>query len=267
MSKKLVCTGGSITSGHGWDLSDLDHVNNMWVNQLPKKINSFKNLEIINYGIAGANNELIFEKSIEAVLKFQKNIEVLLCSWVSFPRYRYNLGFELYETQDTNHDLPFDVNINGQTISKNYVNNLKRRFFSLHHLHFEILKVIRYSNLISELANNVGIKAYHINDSCKWDQNFFVKQSGTPSTYTQFTQTEILNVDNRCDQEIYQLYEKMHNEFQQAGSINEENWINLYQSFYSLMIDLNPDNNHPGTKSNNIYSDLVKHFFNRKNIF
>jgi hypothetical protein len=267
MSKKLVCTGGSITSGYGWDLSNPDHASCMWVNQMPQKINSFKNLEIVNLGIAGASNELIFEKSIEAITNYKNEIELLLCSWVSFPRYLYSLGFELYSTSDAANDLSCDLGINGVTISKDYVNNLKRRFFSLHHLHFEILKVVRYTNIISNLARSMNINVYHINDSCCWDHDFFVKQSGKPSTYTKFTQEEILNVNNRSDQEIYKLYDKLHNEYQDAGGIKKENWVNLYQSLFSLRVDKNPDNNHPGKKSNDLYSDLITLFLNSKNIF
>jgi len=268
MSKKLVCTGASITAGIGWDLSNPDHVNSMWVNQLPQKINSFKNLEIVNLGVAGASNELIFEKSINAITNYKKDIEVLLCSWVSCPRYHYSLGFELYPTNDAApFDMQQDLGLNDVTISKDYVNNLKRRFFSLHHLHYEILKIIRYTNIISNLASSFDIKVYHINDSCPWDQNFFVKQSGLPSTYTKFTQKEILNINNRSDEEIYKLYDKMHHEYQAAGGIKKENWINLDQSFRFLGIDKNPDTRHPGKKSNNIYSDLIKLFLNSKNIF
>ena len=268
MSKKLVCTGASVTSGDGWDLSNPDHVNSMWVNQLPKKINSFKNLEIINLGVSSHSNELIFESTINAITNYKQDIEMLLCSWVSCHRYHYSLGFELYATNDyAPADMQQDLGLNNGTISKDYVNNLKKRFFSLHHLHFEILKIMRYTNIISNLASSFNINIYHINDSCPWDQDFFVKQLGLPSTYTKFTQEEILNVDNRSDDEIYKLYDKMHNEYQAAGSIKKENWINLDQSFVSLSLDKNPDNLHPGKKSNNLYSDLIKHFLNSKNIF
>tara|TARA_R110000868_G_scaffold16823_4_gene74569 strand:+ start:754 stop:1560 length:807 start_codon:yes stop_codon:yes gene_type:complete len=268
MSKKLVCTGASITVGYGWDLSDTDQVDSMWVNQLPKKINSFKNLEIINLGVTAQSNELIFESTINAIANYKQDIEMLLCSWVSCLRYHYSLGFELYATNDLfPRVLQQDLGLNSGTIPKDYVNNLKTRFFSLHHLHFEILKIIRYTNIISNLASSCNINVYHINDSCPWDQDFFVKQSGLPSAYTKFTQEEILNVNNRSDDEIYKLYDKMHNEYQAAGGIKKENWINLDQSFLSLSSDKNSDNRHPGKKSNNLYSDLVKHFLNSKNIF
>lgn len=255
---KLVFTGGSITKGNGWDFRDTYQRDNFWVNRVGAEIPIFSNLEMLNLGISNGNNDEIFRASVDVLAKYGHDISYLFCSWVSVPRYRYSLGLEPWSTQDSQQDLLEDIEINKIIIKKDYVNNLKRRFFTLHHLHFEITKILEYVNIVSRLGQRLGVPVFHINDTCPWDEEYFTIQTGTPSNYTYFTQTEILNVDNRPDDEIYKLYKRMHRDYDLAGGVNPDRWINLYQSWKNLQIDYNPDGTHPGVRSNEIYVDVMK---------
>jgi hypothetical protein len=265
--KKIIVVGGSITVGHGWNHEIDTHRKSMWANQLPEKIKRFQGLEVCNLGVPGASNEMIFHLSVDAVSRHQNDIALMLCSWVHVLRYHYDLGFELYDTSDSGEPLQHDIGLNGITIPKKYVNDLKQRFFSLHHLHHEIVKILKYANTLTRLGKFLQIPVYHINDSCPWDRDYFTKKPGLPSTYTDFTKNEILNVDNRADEEIYELYDKLHKEYDDVGKPRHDQWINLYDSWLSLQIDANPDQKHPGHLSNQLYSDQIKRFFNTMGIF
>ena len=52
----------------------------------------------------------------------------------------------------------------------------------------------------------------------------------------------------------------IHNEYDQLGGIDPANWINLYDSMSANKIDVNYDNTHPGTQSNQYYFQQVKQF-------
>lgn len=255
---KLIVTGGSITSGCGWMPYQQD---NTWVNRV--HIIKFPHCDLLNISQAGGSNEMVFTESVDAMLRHQNDIELVLCNWLSMPRYHYSLGHELYDTMDWAQDRQEDLGINGVVIEKNYINSLKQRFFSLHHLHFEIVKTIRWANIISSLGKKLGIPVYHINDSCPWDENYFVRLEGDnilPAHYTEFTKKEILNIDNRNDPEILDLYKKTHDDYNRVGGVDTCAWINLYDSFISLQTDTNSDDSHPGRQSNKIYSYKILEF-------
>lgn len=264
---KVVCTGGSITAGTGWNLENESDLYGPWVLQLQTNINEFKNLEILNLGEAAASNEKIFLNTVKAFSEYGSDIKYLLCSWVSGPRYQYHLGFELYDTSDSHQDRSNDLGLNNFKIPKEYINNIKKRFFSLHHIHYEIVKIVKYSNIISNLSKQFKTKVFHINDSCPWDKDFFIKKDGLPSNYTKFTQDQILNVSTRCDEEIFKLYNKMHQDYNNEGSVSTKQWVNLYNSFLSLQTDTNHDNQHPGHKSTQTYSRVIKEFLNKQGIY
>jgi hypothetical protein len=110
--------------------------------------------------------------------------------------------------------------------------------------------------VIKSLADLTGTKVFFINGLGEWDQDFFVKKHvSTPSEYTKYTQ-KILNVDNRDDEEIFVLYNQLHDAFDQAGGAESLPWLNLYQSMKKLEIDRSPDGTHPGPESNNQYFKL-----------
>jgi hypothetical protein len=175
------------------------------------------------------------------------------------PRFEIELGLELYNTKCL--FAPgkkfVDLEINGMTYPKSYLTKLRDRLLSAIHLHSEIYNLVYFVNSLVKLAELTGTKLFFINGLCPWDNNYFTQlHDVTPNQYTKFTQ-ELLSVNNRDDEEIFALYFKMHTEYNNAGNIQPTYWINLYNSFRSMQVDLNSDNNHPGLESNKIFSDLI----------
>jgi hypothetical protein len=230
-----------------------------------KKIPEFQNLTCINAAVSGASNTEIFVDSLKIISNIL-DLEYLICSWVALLRYNFNIGLETYDTRQPFHqgfDTAKDHNLNTGAVGKAYIDNIKNRFFALHHDHYEICKLIKYINIINAVCNRLGIKVYHVNDSLPWDQDYFKKLEGInvfPEDYTSYTKTEILNINNRNDQEIQALYNKIHNEYEVLGGIQSNSWINLYKSLEDLKFDHNNDNYHPGTQSNQHYFQQVKLF-------
>jgi hypothetical protein len=275
---KVVFTGCSFTAGNGW----VDHPNSeegrrleckdhpdLWVNLVANQLNQLKDLQIVNAGQGGASNFEIFANTVDAISKFQNEIKLIFCQWTAMPRYSFSVGFELWSTHE---GLPpsfrskFDVNLNkGESYKRKYLDDLLDKLLALHHLHPEIVKVVRYCNVLQNLARAFGIKIYFINGLCPWDQNYFTRLTEVlPESYTPFTKKEILNIDSRDDNDILKLYEIMHNDYEQAGGIDPTQWVNLYNSMMANRIDRNYDTHHPGIKSNQIYFQQIKNFLEKQ---
>jgi hypothetical protein len=81
-----------------------------------------------------------------------------------------------------------------------------------------------------------------------------------PEDYTPFTKTHILDIESKNDNDIFKLYNIMHDEYNCAGGIDSCDWINLYSSMKDCQIDTNYDKIHPGKISNQQYYQQVSNF-------
>lgn len=274
---KVVFAGCSFTAGNGWVIPpennpyaniECKDYPELWVNLCHKKIDVLKNLELINVGQGGGSNTEIFENAVKEISNNTSNIKYLFVEWTSMPRYNFNIGLELWNTTESlnksTHQLKHNVKLsNGDAWTREYLTDLLSRLRVLHHLHPEIVKVVSYSNIISNLCKQFNIKVVFINGFCPWDTDYFVKLSNSsvvPNNYTTFTKNEILNIDSRLDKDIFILYNQIHYDYINAGGINPEQWVNLYHSMNTDKIDTNYDNIHPGTQSNQLYAQQIKNF-------
>lgn len=261
--KKVVFTGCSFTSGHGWNPNwpgdrQVIHAPELWVNLCHQQIPRLQNLELVNLGLSSCNNADVFQSTVKAIA--EHDIDIIFCQWTAMPRYRFSVGFELDQTREAIQPLSRSKTgyENNPRIgwSREYLDDLLDRLKSLHHLHGEIIKVVEYSNILKKLTKNLGIKICFVNGMCPWDQDYFVRSSD----YTPFTKDKILNVDSRQPEEIAKLYKIMHDDYELAGGIDPSNWVNLYSSMFSTIIDYNYDRLHPGSNSNQLYFQQVKQF-------
>lgn len=248
--KKALFVGCSYTQGTGFDHED--QAPELWVNLLHK--NSFlSDYEIVNSSIAGSSNANIFNRAAE--LLTDNTFDYAFVQWTSVPRYEVQLGLELYPTRVVfmpNAEF-FDVNTNEINYSKQYLKGINDRFTSLVNLHQEILDLVRYVNVLLKIAKLKDTKIFFVNGLCPWDHSYFTQVDNlNPDEYTPFTRV-LLNTDNRDDQEIFKLYNKIHKEYTELGTIQEQHWLNLYNSMLLTRVDTNNDNVHPGTQSNHSY--------------
>jgi hypothetical protein len=269
--KKAVFAGCSFTAGDGWvatdpadsrRLMDKSHPD-LWVNVCHRSIPNLMQLELHNVAQGGASNAEIFNQAVSAMAAHGSDIGMLVCQWTSMPRYNFNVGLELWDTSESfqtavrSHDIHLS---DGTHWTRSYINDLLDRLRVLHHVHWDIVAVVHYTNVITRLATSLKIaRVFFVNGLCPWDKNYFTRQHNVlPDSYTNFTKHEVLQIKHRSDQDIQKLYNLAHQHYQDAGGIRPELWINLYQSFGNLQCDSNFDQKHPGTQSNLLYSNLVK---------
>jgi len=268
---KIVFSGCSFTAGNGWNPenipSDCKDSPFLWVNLCHKNIEYISQFDLVNLGIGGASNTDIFENTIECISQ-HKNISMIIVEWTSMPRYTWKVGLELWETaQRLTHRGKNDHHCsNGSVWTQDYLRDLSDRLLVTHHLHWEILKVLRYSHILENICNEKQIDLFFVNGICPWDENYFVRLQGEdilPESYTKFTKEKILEIEHRNDNDIFQLYKIIHDHYDQY-KISQHRWINLYESFVSIKTDVNHDGRHPGKISNYAFFQLIKNFIDTK---
>lgn len=278
MKSKVIFAGCSFTAGSGWvhplpaESLGIECKNfpDLWVNICHREISRIKELELVNIGQGGASNTEIFENSVQSISSYGHDIDIMFCQWTSVPRYNFNAGFEPWNTSESLHSTNLrkhDIHLNrGDHWPREYVKDLLDRLRVMHHLHWEILKIVRYTTIISNLCKKFEINVFFINGLCPWDENYFVPlpENCKPEDLTPFTKKEILNIESRNDEEIYQLYNLAHKHYTDAGGINPTQWLNLYSSMLSQKIDVNSDNIHPGKMSNQLYAEHFSLEFKNK---
>lgn len=254
-----IFTGCSFTKGIG--LLDTCDDKNLWVNRLYNSSNSLGKTKLLNLSVGGSSNIEIFTNSISALTNY--NCQYLFVAWTSLLRYRFSLGVETYNVDQHWAAISqlTDVNINpGIVYSKKYLTNLKNKFLALHHDHAEIIKVLNYTTIINQLSQKLGVKVFFINNILPWDHNYFnwvFKNNRLPADTTAYTQ-ELLNSTTRDDQEFFELYDRIHLEYQKTQGTTNCVWLNLDRGFkQEFFIDIGNDNLHPGIMSHLKFGDFL----------
>jgi hypothetical protein len=245
---KILVSGCSFTSGYGMPG---EHSNpNIWANLLSKKLGA---TTIKNAAQTGANNYFIFFETISELIKEQ--YDLVLVEWSAIPRYMCHVGLELYNVHTR---FERDVNlVNKETLSKEWLGEIKNRLLRIHNDHWDILDLVKYVNVLIELqTKSRSGQIFFINGLGPWpDQYFTKKQINQPTDLTPYEQT-LLQVDVRDDSEIFQLYNMIHEHYNNYGGIQEKYWLNLYQSQMKIKIDTTSStDSHPGYASQQLFSD------------
>ncbi len=255
--KKTLFAGCSYTAGEGFEL--YKQAPELWVNLLHKNVPELMQTELLNVSQSGRSNAGIFQDAVFHILN--NDVDYVFVAWTSMPRYEVSLGIENYSTRTVflpGRKFTQDYNLNEVTYNKEYLQNVNDRFTTLAHVHFEIVNMVYCVNSLIALSKIKNFRLFFINAHCPWDQNYFDYITDVlPNAYTDFTK-KLLNIDNRDDTQIFELYNKLHNDYQHSGSIQQEHWLNLYQSFKSLQTDVNLDELHPGTTSNHNFFHHLK---------
>ena len=252
MKNKVLYAGCSFTEGTGYDL--LKEEPSLWVNLIHSEL--FSNLTKVNDGVCGRSNSSIFQDAVRNITN--GDFKIAFVEWTSIPRVEFDIGCELYPTSVCmNPIMKFtDRNLNFGTYTSDYLQNVSNRLLCLIHDYGELLRLVDYCNSLIKIANKFETKLFFINGLCPWDEGYFRKlENFEPNQLTNFTQ-KLLNIHNRSDEEIYKLYNKIHNEYERLGGINSELWLNLYSSMFDLRIDFADNDEHPGRKSNKFYAEL-----------
>lgn len=253
-----IFCGCSYVQGVGLELLDRDPT--LWVNTLHRSISELSSTRLINLGIGGNTNENIFMSALSAMTT-QQDCKYVFVAWTSLKRIHLNPSVELYDTNlYLENSRIADTNINPNiTIPGSYVENIRDRFFDLNHVHYDLMKIFRYTKILSDLAEKLNINIFFINSLLPVDENYFVQvtsQSRVPFDTTPYTQ-KMLNLDTRSDDEYFKIYDLIHNDYKNTQALNS-NWLNLDRGYrMCFYLDKGNDHQHPGVVSNQTFANFI----------
>jgi hypothetical protein len=246
---EVLVSGASFVKGYGLEYTSDDP--KLWVNQLVQS--TFKSAKVNNVAMVGRSNEWIFLEAMSNLIK--KNYDLLIVGWAPIPRFNFHVGLELYDVM-TKLDASRDYHLNNyKTVYGKDLVKIKNGLLKIHNDHWDLVKLIQYVNALIEVQVKCRKKKI-VFFNCHMDvpQDFFVKKDiQLPSDLTEY-EKNLLDVDARDDSEIFALYNMIHEQYDNYGTIHPELWANLYKSFVSMKIDEAPHApQHPGYLSQDIF--------------
>jgi len=266
---KILVIGCSMTAGHGLnataqDPHKIDVTNeHLWVNQLCNQV--FDKPQIINLAVSGKNNEWIFTETACALTK--DNYDVVLVGWSQLGRLNFNLGLEAYSTTSLLSGRSVDININPYvTISAKWQHSLGDQLRKFSNDHWSLLDLIKYINVLKGIQITTRkSKLFFVNTLSDIPMGYFDHTPFTkPSALSKYMQ-DLLQADTRDDQDIEKLYNMIHNQYNHYGGINPDLWLNLYDSFWNMLVDTaSPTDHHPGYKSQVIFANYLAPILSKK---
>tara|TARA_Y100000992_G_scaffold214083_1_gene147591 strand:+ start:362 stop:1162 length:801 start_codon:yes stop_codon:yes gene_type:complete len=242
-----LSTGVGLTEAVDGDYPDCKHSPDLWVNQM------FNDVD--NIAIGGNTNLRIFQMAASAMLN--KHYDLALVQWTSLMRYEWSPGIETWDTtvRSILGSPPRSISLHsGVTLAPDYIQKRFDQFFVMEHAHYRIVQILEYINILCGIAKITKTEIFFVNGLCWWDNNFFDKINyKLPSETTKYTQ-ELLDLPNHSDKEYAKLYAQMHSDYEVAGGIHADRWLNLYDSIHTNRIDRGTDGQHPGVETNKLYA-------------
>jgi hypothetical protein len=243
---KVLVVGCSITKGHGLKCESSDP--ELWVNRLFPE----EKYEIVNLAKTGHNNSWIFLETMSGLLT--DTYDIVLVGWSAIPRFNFHVGLELYSVHTMLNEI--DVNINNKVVvSGKWLKTIGDSLREIHNDHWDFLDLVKYVNTLIQIQEkkNNG-KIFFVNTLGPWPYQYFTKkQINQPIDLALFEQ-ELLQIDTRDDDEIYQLYDMIHKDYETYGGIQEAHWLNLYSSLRSMQVDnVSYTDLHPGYQSQSVF--------------
>jgi hypothetical protein len=250
---KILFNGCSFTKGTG--LTGEDQSPDLWTNQLAHKY--FSNPEITNIAETARNNHWIFVETMCELAKTQ--YDVVIIGWTDTNRWNVDVGLEKYSTRSRLHNsVPINLN-SGQTISAEWQDETGNRLKRIQNSHWGILDLVKYINILVDYQVTYRkSKIFFVNSLCPWPENYFEKiDYAVPSELGKFY-CELLEVDNRDDSEVNELYNLVHTQYNNYGGIQKHLWLNLYKSLLRSKIDnASATDPHPGIQSQDLFVEFL----------
>jgi hypothetical protein len=253
---KVLVVGCSYAVGYGLDQER--HDPRLWSNQL------FPTAEITNAGKTGANNHWIFLETISQLRK--QHYDIVLVAWSAIPRYNVQVGLELYQVNTLlrhSKDIHLSSNV---TIPGTWLDSIGNSLDKIHNDHWDLLDLIKYVNTLIELQSTSRQgKLVFVNSLGPWCDNYFeYKNIQLPSDLDPYVQ-ELLEVDKRDDNDIFDLYNMIHSQYAEYGGIQEKYWLNLYNSLRVQQVDsISESDKHPSYQSQQVYTNYLTPILHKK---
>ena len=243
---KGLIVGCSSLAGAGLDQGI--HDDKLWSNRLLQNLGCD---DVSNISTAGWSNANIFK---HALLEISNNdYDIALIGITAMHRINVNIGYEMYNTFSVLSNASYDIHTHQGSYSVSEQRKIGNNLLKLYNDFWSCLDMIQYINIIDRISKG---KVFFVNVLNDWKDNFWSRKHNFEPKDLDQTTKNIIDIDNRDDDDIFKMYNNMHDEFEKYGGIREAQWLNLYESLYDLAKDFIYDPTpHPGYVSQDYYTD------------
>ena len=252
----MFCFNGcSFTFGEGFNTCDRTKYTYPYV--VGKKTNT----KVKNIAVKGSSNYLTFMRSASAI---QSNMyDIVYTQWTMPTRLWLFPGpdTQFFTNDSKNTEYTYrEIHLSVRA-KRNLVNTL----LMLNGEYQNLLELVDYCQILDSLAKVKNIKSYYINGLLHWTEDLFMNNdySDMSNGFSKYTKN-LLDFDNRDDTELKEFHYNLSNKL---NTLNINNWVNIFESIDSNIIDTTPAKHHPGIKTNEWVADkIITHMGNNYGI-
>ena len=248
--KKFTFLGCSLTVGEGLDSEKTDE------NNYTNIISNYYGATCKNLAKSGNSNYNIFVEALNEILYNEQDIIFLQWSspnrhWL-YPNLDCNIIITANSKQKNIHYLD-------TTYSAKFLQTFADQFLILNHDYHNLIQVSNFCKILQTISKN-KTKLVFINGILPWTKEIIHLRSLTdPAKYFSKYTKELLSIDLLPDQDIEKFFIELHNN---VKSLDNNLWVNMFNSMQDEMLDLGTDNCHPGIDSHKHYASMIIKYLN-----
>lgn len=241
---EFTFTGCSFTVGVGLEQEKLD------VHNYCNLVSDHYRAEVKNLAAKDNSNYNIFMSALNELL--HNSPDTLFVQWSGLNR------LWLYPGPDTHlivsQEAQRDYNYRDIHYTKSQLQKFADQYQLLNHDYKNLLTVIEYSNILSELATE-QTNVVFINGLIPWKQDLTDLSSldNPAEKFSKYTK-QLMDFETRDDSELHKLFTSLYNAIE---TLDEDRWVNMFESMYSKIQDVGTDDRHPGIKSHGNYAEMI----------
>lgn len=253
--KKFSFIGCSLTYGTGLEKEKND------VNNYANIVAEYFDSDVLNLSVPGNNNHNIFLSALEELVMNRPTI--LFVQWSGVQRLEFfptpeianSLKIMNSVTSESNYEFINSIHSRaGIFDDKKSVDLFHRQLMLLNKDTGQIVNLIKYVNLLQEVARQFDCRIVFINGLVYWTKELLnpnIKNYVDElSEYTKYLVDFNLNDDKEIEKWLGDLYNRMQ-------TINKSHWVNIFKNLLDLSIDKGNDGRHPGVKSHKKYANMI----------
>lgn len=254
MSAKIkACFNGcSFTWGDGFSAEERDRY------VYDRLVSAHFDFERTNIALSGSSNYKIFMRSVDAIMS--STYDIVFVQWSVLNRIWFSPGPDTHFY--VNDQKRPDFRYRDLYISASQNKNLKNLLLLLNHDYQNIIDLISYCKVLNSLTQQRNMHIVHINGLVPWTDDLIHGELKDLSQQLSDYTKNLLDFDNRNDDEIIKYLYKLREKFKE---LDLTNWVNLFDSFSANMVDKGTEGHHPGIQSHQwMANQVITHLKERK---
>lgn len=207
-----------------------------------------------NIAQAGSSNFQIFLRSAQALIG--GNHDIVVTQWSAPGR------LWLFPGPDsaffTNHAVEQDFHYRDLHVPLQQLRQFQDLCRILNHDYHNLMDLVDFCNILTALARDRQRRVVFVNGIVPWQEDLVNELTGNLAQDLSDYTKQLLDFNNRDDQEIYLLLKPLRDKVQ---TLDLDAWVNPWQSWVSICQDQGPQGHHPGILSHAAFCQQLVDYF------